>query len=86
MQTIRTRWVEILEDAAIAILCITAVFLLAGCTPFVTELADSSGCMFTTGGPYGVTFGSITVCRSGKDKAVVYYKDGEREIKIEHLP
>lgn len=61
-----------------------ALLLSSGCTPFVGEMLDSSGCMFTSGGPYGVTFGSVTVCRSGKDKATVIYQDKERSIMIDH--
>ena len=72
-----------INTAVVATLLALLVWL-SGCTPMVTEFGDSSGCLFTTGGPYGVTFGSVTVCRSGKDGATVSYRDKERAIEIEH--
>lgn len=59
--------------------------LLGGCTPFVSELSDSSGCLISEGGPIpGVSSGKVLVCRSGKDRARVEFKDAERSIVIEH--
>ena len=57
-----------------------------GCTPFVSELSDSSGCLYSTGGPApGLPSGVVLVCRSGKDKAFVYYEDKDgRKIAIGH--
>lgn len=63
---------------------ILAGLLLVGCGYNVTELGDSSGCLFTSGGPYGVTFGSVTVCRTGADGATVEYSDKERSIRLMH--
>ena len=65
-------------------LILILALLLAGCGYNVSELGNSSGCLFTTGGPYGVTFGSVTVCRSGMDGATVEYQDTERQIRIIH--
>lgn len=57
---------------------------VGGCT-LVSEFGDSSGCMWTEGGPVpGLSSGKMVVCRSGKDNALVVYKDAERGIIIQH--
>jgi hypothetical protein len=70
---------------AIALLAIMFA-LLSGCTPFVSELSDSSGCLYSTGGPIpGMASGVVVVCRSGRDKAAIDYSDAEgRKISIRH--
>lgn len=65
-------------------LVLILALILSGCGYNVTELGDSSGCLFTSGGPYGVTFGSVTVCRTGADGATVEYADKERSIRLIH--
>lgn len=68
----------------VALICaIAMLFLIAGCTPFISELSDSSGCLWTTGGPVpGLSSGEVVVCRSGKDNARVLYQDQQRAIVI----
>lgn len=63
-----------------------ALIGLSGCTPFISEFSNSSGCFYSTGGPApGMPSGVVLVCRSGKDKAKVTYKDQDgRTITIEH--
>lgn len=58
----------------------------AGCTPFISELSDSSGCMYSTGGPVpGMASGVVLVCRSGHAGAFVMYADKDgRSIVIMH--
>ena len=64
---------------------LAALMFVYGCTPMVTELADSSGCLFSTGGPIpGMASGVVVVCRSGKDQSNVVYRDAERTIEIKH--
>ena len=62
--------------------------LSSGCTPFISELSDSSGCLYSTGGPApGLPSGVVLVCRSGKEgvTATVTYEDREgRKIRIVH--
>ena len=66
---------------------LAALIVLNGCTPMVTELASSSGCLYSTGGPIpGMPAGVVVVCRSGKDKATIVYRDAERTIEIRHEP
>lgn len=55
----------------------------SGCT-LVSELSNSSGCMYTAGGPMGIASGVVVVCRSGKDQADVEYADRDRSIIIRH--
>lgn len=74
--------ISLIVEAAVILL---AAMVLTSCTPFISELSDSSGCMYSAGGPVpGMASGTVVVCRSGKDKAAVFYKDAKREIKIEH--
>lgn len=62
--------------------------MFGGCGYSISELSDSSGCLYSTGGPApGMPSGIIVVCRSGMDKARVTYKDQDgRTITIEHTP
>lgn len=66
---------------------IVFALMFGGCTPFISELSDSSGCLYSTGGPApGLPSGVVVVCRSGKDKATVNYEDRDgRKISIRHL-
>lgn len=75
------RQISIIIEAAIGLL---AAILLSSCT-LVSEFSDSSGCMYSAGGPIpGMASGTVVVCRSGKDKGTVFYRDAERTIQIEH--
>lgn len=63
---------------------------MGGCTPLVSEFSDSSGCLYSTGGPIpGMASGIVIVCRSGKEGvgATVTYEDNDgRKIRINHSP
>ena len=68
----------------VMICLVLLLFLAAGCT-LVSEFGDSSGCMFSEGGPVpGLSSGVVVVCRSGKDNTAVFYTDGTRQIMIGH--
>ena len=88
-------WVTVRQQRALCglgfglagvLILIIAMLLFSGCTPFISELSDSSGCLYSTGGPApGMPSGVVLVCRSGKDKAKVTYSDKDgRQITIEH--
>jgi hypothetical protein len=66
-------------------LVILLALSLPGCTT-LTEISDSSGCMYSTGGPIpGMPSGIVVVCRSGRDNASISYRDQDgREIRITH--
>ena len=64
---------------------IVSLVAMLGCSPMITEFGDSSGCLWTEGGPVpGFSSGKVLVCRSGKDKATVRFADETRAIVINH--
>lgn len=67
-------------------LMLFGLVLMTSCT-LVSELADSSGCLVSEGGPIpGVSSGKVIVCRSGKDLATVrlIVEDNAVAIMIDH--
>lgn len=75
---------QVLFTVELAVILLAAM-LLGGCTT-LTEIGNSSGCLYSTGGPVpGMASGVVVLCRSGKDKSSVEYSDNDgRKITIRH--
>ena len=61
---------------------LSLLIVLSGCSNWQFLETDGSACAYVTGGPYGITWGKVLVCRAVSEARLTITPDGT--MTIEH--